>query len=95
MAVVMESDVARHWIDRMSSYQTLPKTRVVHAVKIPFDFIVVQDGDTPITGKLHCKAGCWLVRSPQGALYAVPDDVFATAYQEVIDYEPIADVRRL
>lgn len=95
MALVMEGDVARTWIEKMSDYQTIPTTRMVQAIQVPYDFDVVQDTDTPITGTLHCKAGCWLVMSPQGALYAVPDEAFRKWYEEVVTYESIEGVRRV
>lgn len=95
MALVMEGGVARTWIEKMSDYQTIPTTRMVQAIQVPYDFQVVQDGDAAITGTLNCKAGSWLVMSPQGTLYAIPDDVFAKQYEEVITYESIAGVRRV
>lgn len=93
--LVIEGDVARAWTGKMRPFQTLPKTRVVQAVQIPHDFIMVQDGDVAITGKLHCKAGCWLVRTSQGNLYPVPSDVFGSQYEEVVEHEPIAGVTRV
>jgi hypothetical protein len=85
MAIKMEGDTARAWIAKMSEYEKVVQPATVSAVQIPEHFIVIQDGDVPITGTLYCRARCWLVRSSQGTLYAVPDMVFRAQYRRVED----------
>lgn len=92
--LVMEGDEVRSWIAKMQPYKPLPNARVIHAVRVPYAFSVVQDGDAAITGTLHCQAGCWLVMSAQSRLYAIPDEVFGRQYEEVVDHEQLANVRR-
>lgn len=80
-AMVIEGETARAWINQMNRYRSGDK--VISAVCIPYDFVVVQDGDAEITGKLYAKAGCWLALSEAGTLYPIPSAVFAKMYTEV------------
>lgn len=81
--IVVEGDAARNLIDRMSTYESRPIAwgqKRVRAIKMTRPFVVVQDGNAPIRGRLECDAGCYLVLSPQRTLYPVPGDVFEYQY---------------
>lgn len=89
----ISGETARKAISEMTVYRTKPTERVVQAVQMKVDFTIVQDSDdAEITGRMYCKAGCWLIYTGV-AFYPVTDATFRAQYEE-LGHEPIPNVQR-
>lgn len=91
---VMQGDLLQRYLASMKDYRSVQTHATIAAIQMKVNFAVVQEGDAPITGRMNCKAGVWLVKNYQGAVYPVPDDVFRRQYEEIPDHEHIEGVTR-
>lgn len=80
---MMEGATIRSYLSKMKRYR---KTQLVSAVQVNHPFVIEQSSsDTPIHGRIEAAAGSYLALSPSGAVYAIPESVFESMYEEVTD----------
>lgn len=93
MVLVVEGMVAQRLMAQMRTYR---KVEPVRAVQVHQEFVIAQEGNIDVAGKLVCKAGTWLAATEEGNLYPIPAKAFARMYasEESADAVDAADVAR-